>query len=104
MKLYLAGPMTGYQDLNFPHFHAVAALLRQQGHEVINPAEVNPDPTAKWEDCMRADIAVLVTCDGIALLDGWDKSRGATLEHHIASSLSMHVMCAYELTEVGVPA
>lgn len=104
MKLYLAGPMTGYKDLNFPHFHAVADLLRRQGHEVINPAEVNSDPTMAWEDCMRKDIAVLVTCEGIALLDGWEKSRGATLEHHIARSLSMHVLCAYELTETGVPA
>lgn len=85
MKLYLAGPMSGIPELNFPHFHAVTALLRRQSHEVINPAEVNSDPAAKWEDCMRADIAVLVTCEGVALLAGWEKSRGATLEHHIAA-------------------
>lgn len=78
--------------MNFPAFHAEAARLRAAGHEVVNPAEVNPDPAAVWADCMRADIRELVTCDSIALLTGWEKSRGATLEHHIATSLGMTVM------------
>lgn len=97
MKLYLAGPMTGYPDLNFPHFHATAAQLRLQGHEVVNPAEINADTSAEWAACMKQDIAQLVTCDGIAVLTGWDASRGARLEHHIATALGMPVHCAYEL-------
>jgi nucleoside 2-deoxyribosyltransferase len=88
-RLYLAGPMTGYPDLNFPAFHKAAASLRASGYEVVNPAELEPDQAALWEDCMRKDIAALVTCDGIALLPGWEKSRGATLEHHIADRLGM---------------
>jgi hypothetical protein len=90
-KIYIAGPMTGLPDLNFPAFHGEASWLRAMGNEVINPAEINPDPTAKWEDCMRADIAQLVTCDSIHMLAGWEKSRGATLEHHIALSLGMRI-------------
>ena len=89
MKLYLAGPMTGIKDLNFPAFHAETARLRGLGHMVINPAEINSDPTAEWVDCMRADIAQLVTCDSVALLDGWTSSKGARLEHHIALELGM---------------
>jgi hypothetical protein len=90
-KIYIAGPMSGLPGLNFAAFHAEAARLRAQGLQVVNPAEINPDIGAKWEDCMRADIAQLVTCDGIHLLGGWEKSRGATLEHHIASALGMAV-------------
>lgn len=90
-KIYIAGPMTGLPELNFPAFRAEAAWLRAMGNEVINPAEINPDPATKWEDCMRADIAQLVTCDGIHMLAGWEKSRGATLEHHIALSLGMTI-------------
>lgn len=89
MKLYLAGPMTGIKDLNFPAFHAEAARLRALGHEVINPAEINSDPNAKWLDCMRADIQQLVTCDSVAMLDGWTASKGARLEHHIALELGL---------------
>jgi hypothetical protein len=90
-KIYIAGPMTGLPDLNFPAFHGEAAWLRAMGYEVINTAEINPDPTAKWEDCMRADIPQLVTCDGIHMLAGWEKSRGARLEHHIATELGMKI-------------
>lgn len=88
-RTYLAGPMSGIPDLNFPAFHKAAASLRASGYEVINPAEINADPNAKWADAMRQDIAQLVTCDAIALLPGWDKSRGASLEYTIAHALGM---------------
>ncbi len=90
-KIYIAGPMTGLPELNFPAFHAEAVWLRAMGHQVVNPAEINADLGAKWEDCMRADIAQLVTCDGIHLLAGWERSRGAKLEHHIARELGLIV-------------
>lgn len=93
-KIYIAGPMTGLPELNFPAFHREAVWLRAMGNTVINPAEINPDPSAKWEDCMRADIAQLVTCDAIHLLPGWEKSRGAKLEFHIASQLGIEVRFA----------
>jgi hypothetical protein len=91
-RLYLAGPMSGLPDLNFPAFHAAAASLRSLGHEVVNPAEVNPDPTMQWADAMRADIPELVKCEAIALLPGWQKSRGARLEAHIAMELGMEML------------
>ena len=100
-RIYIAGPMTGLPDLNFPAFHAEAARLRALGYEVSNPAEINPDPTAGWEACMRADIAELVKCDGVALLPGWERSRGASLEAHIAHSLGMRLV--YPGESVGVP-
>ena len=91
-RIYIAGPMTGLPDLNFPAFNRAAAILRAAGYEAINPAEINPDPTAGWEACMRADIAELVKCDGVALLPGWERSRGASLEAHIAHSLGMRLV------------
>lgn len=90
-RTYIAGPMTGYPDLNFPAFHAAAAEYRAKGCEVLNPAEINPDPNAEWVDCMRQDIAALVTCGHVVMLDGWTASRGAVLEHHIASALGMTI-------------
>lgn len=90
-RYYVAGPMTGLPELNFPAFHAAAAKLRAIGHEVVNPAEVNPDPGMKWEDAMRADLPQLCRCDAIAMLPGWQLSRGARLEFDIAVALSMPV-------------
>jgi hypothetical protein len=110
-RYYLAGPMTGIKDLNFPLFHAEAARLRALGYEIINPAEINggaddllacasmtPEQlAAHWQQCMRKDITVLMTCDGIALLPGWEGSRGACLEHHNAAALGMDVHLAANL-------
>jgi hypothetical protein len=90
-KIYIAGPMTGLPGLNFAAFHERAAELRALGHTVINPAEINPDHSMAWSDCMRKDIAALVTCDQIDLLGGWQQSKGATLEHHIAERLGLTV-------------
>ena len=97
MRIYIAGPMTGLPDLNFPAFHAAAVRLRGLGHTVINPAEINSNPDADWADCMRKDIAELVTCDAVALLLGWSNSRGATLERHIASALGMPCVPAEQI-------
>ncbi|WP_244828443.1 DUF4406 domain-containing protein [Caballeronia sp. TF1N1] len=91
MKLYIAGPMSGYPELNFPAFHAEAARLRALGFRVISPAEIDVGPNPDWLSCMRADIKQLVDCDGIALLPGWENSPGATLEHAIARGLRMTV-------------
>jgi len=88
-RLYVSGPMTGKPLLNFPAFHEAAAQLRAAGFEVVNPAELNPEPNARWLDCMRADIKALVDCDGVALLPGWTESRGAKLEATIAEGLGM---------------
>lgn len=97
MTLYLAGPMSNLPALNFPAFHAAAADLRALGHVVVNPAEINTDPTAGWLTCMRNDIKQLVDCEAICLLPGWERSRGATLERQIALGLGMQVHALYEL-------
>jgi len=91
-RWYIAGPMTGMPDLNFEAFHERAAELRAAGFEVENPAEINIDPGAKWEDCMRRDIPRLCLCDAILLLPGWQKSRGARLEAMIARQLGLQMI------------
>ena len=92
MKIYIAGPMTGRPDLNFPAFFAAAHALRSMGLEVANPAELNPDPKTPWIQCMRRDITELLTCDQIYLLRGWETSKGARLEHHIAVHLNLELV------------
>jgi hypothetical protein len=103
-RIYIAGPMTGLPELNFPAFHAAAKALRAQGHHVENPAEINADPKAQWLDCMRADIARLVTCDAVLMLPGWQNSRGALVEHGLAVGLGLQVLHARELRAINVPA
>lgn len=90
-KIYIAGPMSGMKDFNYPAFNAEAKALREAGHHVENPAE-NPDPPCKsWQAYMRMAIAQLITCDTIRMLPGSENSKGAVLELHIAMSLGMKV-------------
>lgn len=100
MRLYVAGPMTGHPELNFPAFNATAAALRAAGHEVENPAEINPDPAAEWTDCMFADLKALTDCDAIVMLPGWEKSPGAQIERLWATRTGKTVFCAAKLHEV----
>lgn len=91
MKLYLSGPMTGLPELNFPAFHNAAAELRAMGYEVVNPADLNPDGATSWAQCMRNDIKALCDCDALVLLPGWEASKGAHLEVHVAHRLEIDV-------------
>lgn len=99
--IYIAGPMTGIPEFNHPAFHAAAAKLRALGWDVVNPAEVNPDHSTEWADCLRADIVAMMDCDSVVLLPGWINSRGACLERHIAVQLGMRV---FEFEELFVGA
>lgn len=91
-RVYLAGPMTGLPGFNFDAFNASAATLRKQGVHVENPAEHGIVDGAEWADYLRYDIGRLVTCGVIAVLPGWSKSLGASLEVHIAEKLGMPII------------
>lgn len=99
-RLYIAGPMAGLPQLNFPAFNAEAERLRALGYDVVNPAELN-EPGTPWAQCMRRDIRALLMCDAIALLPGWECSRGANLEWLIATELGMPVLQADMIDAAG---
>lgn len=86
-RIYIAGPMTGIPEFNYPAFNAETKRLRALGYHVENPAE---NPTCDgWADYMRAAITQLVSCNAIVLLPKWDTSKGAKLEYHIAMELGI---------------
>jgi hypothetical protein len=93
--------MTGMPDFNFPAFNAEAERLRGIGYEVINPAELNPDTTMGWHECMRRDLVALLECDVIALLAGWPRSSGAHLEMHVAHRVGIEIAVAADLPPIG---
>lgn len=96
-RVYLSGPMTGLPDDNRPAFNNEARRLRAAGYRVVNPAEVNPGQSLDWHQCVRKDMALLPTCDTLALLPGWEHSDGAHLELHVAHRLRMRIVRAEEL-------
>jgi len=94
-RIYVSGPMTGHADYNFPAFHAAAVRLREAGRAVVNPAENFGGRTdLPRETYLRADVILLAQCEAIAMLPGWQESRGAKLEYLLARELSMAVLDA----------
>lgn len=79
--IYIAGPMTGLPDFNYPTFNQKAEELRAQGFGVHNPAELNLDPRTPWGECIQASEPLLYQCDAIYMLKGWQSSLGARREH-----------------------
>lgn len=92
MTAYLAGPMTGLPDFNYPAFHTAASRLRAAGMTVISPAEIyGADTTRSRAYYIREGIRALLDCDEIVLLPGWKRSDGARLEHEIARQTGLRI-------------
>lgn len=99
---YLSGPMSGIPQFNFPMFDRIARSLRAQGYRVVSPAEMDDEavraaavssadgaahsaggPT--WGDFLARDVRIIADqVNGIILLPGWERSRGARLEAFVA--------------------
>ncbi|WP_091232551.1 DUF4406 domain-containing protein [Microbacterium sp. 3J1] len=91
MLIYVAGPMTGLPNFNYPAFRAAAALLREAGFDVEDPS-TNDNPTPDdYHGWLRAGLAQLIRCDGVALLGGWEASGGARLEVNVGATLGLRV-------------
>ena len=91
-RLYLAGPMTGLPDYNYPAFHAAAARLRSAGYDVASPAELGKERGYAWHDYLRRGlIQMLRDCTGVALLPGWNESKGARVEVDVAAAVGMRL-------------
>lgn len=98
-RVYIAGPMSGFEKFNYPAFHEAESKLREAGYEPVNPAlphQISDDGDSfaegvTYQDCLREALQALLTCDGVALLPGWELSKGAKLEHHVATVLGFDV-------------
>lgn len=114
MKIYLAGPMRGIPEFNYPAFHAAAAKLREDGHHVFNPAErdierhgtdiskgnaTGDEAIATAEhgfnlrEALKDDLEfICLHADAVVLLPGWEKSKGAKAERATAIALGLEVI------------
>lgn len=108
MRVYLAGPMTGLPQFNYPAFYAAADALRAIGMDVVSPAEMD-DPVIQeaslasvdgnidtitshgqsWGDFLARDVKLLADdgIEAVIALPGWANSRGARLETFVAKAI-----------------
>ena len=100
--IYIAGPMKGKEDLNFPAFNEAYYQLREQGDEVINPVHLSRDLSTKLNVSLR-DLterefaledtqAIITRCTHMYMLEGWEYSKGAKAEHALAEWLGLTIL------------
>lgn len=108
MRIYIAGPMRGLPEFNFPAFDKAQMRLEELGHETFNPADRDRstgfDVTGmtghenlaglgfSLRDALAADTEYISKhADAIALLPGWEKSSGVAAEVALARALGLPV-------------
>ena len=90
--VYIAGPMTGIEDFNYPLFNKVATIYRMFGNRVINPAEFyGGKQDRSRSEYMRKSFQSILNSTHIVLLPGWKDSQGALLEVFIAQELGLYI-------------
>jgi hypothetical protein len=90
--LYIAGPMSGLPELNYPAFFKAEEDLRAAGYRrILNPARAVCPTDSDWHIWMRSGIDMVLRSEGVALLPGHQISRGARLERYVAQALGMPV-------------
>ena len=88
MKVYISGPMTGKPDYNrAAFFRAAEELMKQWNYVPVHTAWM-VDQLSR-EDYMRMALQMMLTCDAIYLLKGWDSSPGALMEHSVAQACGL---------------
>lgn len=121
MRVYIAGPISGLPDVPLEtkksRFYMAEEYFAEHGHEVVVPMDVPVDScpggcnpqghvgqdgvaTHSWECFMKHDMHALLDCDAIAILPGWQQSRGSLLEARVASELGLRQIF---LDENGLP-
>ena len=112
MKIYLAGPMRGYPEFNFPTFKRYAEQLRKEGHEVFSPAEndlTNTGINVQGSKGEHAEIEgkngwtlrralgddlefITQRAEAIALIPRWEASKGVAAELATAQALGLRII------------
>jgi len=108
---YLAGPMRGHEDYNFPAFHDATAWLRSENWKIFSPAErdeSDPVLNGDWgisaegrglDYFMQFDLAAVCQTDCVIYLPGWETSQGARLEGMVAVEIAHPV---FEIVRYGL--
>lgn len=99
MKIYISLPITGH-DIEEVEARSIFAkgVIEKKGHTAVSPLDVSPDPDATYAEHMGRDIAALLDCDAVVMLDGWQFSHGCLLEN-VAAQI-YRLKCYYSLEQI----
>lgn len=91
-KIYISGKISGIEEQAIELFSNAEKYLQEKGFETINPMTLNHEHDKSWHSYMKEDVKAMCDCDEIFMLSNWMDSKGATLEHLIATYLGLKVI------------
>lgn len=89
MRYYISGRIKNNPNYE-KEFKRAELWLNRNGYQAINPCAVNSLPLTHKE-YMQIDFKLIDLCDGIYMLKGWQKAKGACAELVYAKALGKHV-------------
>ena len=109
--------MSGVPYFNFPEFFRSEEFLINEGWQVLNPAKTTvtlwgdfwkecpsgsheeaekacwPKSSPTYKVALRMDLmSIFDKAEAIALMPGWERSKGATIEKLLADALDLRVI------------
>jgi nucleoside 2-deoxyribosyltransferase len=97
-SVYLSGPISSIGKKEAAErFLAVEHTLKRISFYPVNPMAIISN-AASWLDFMKVDISAMLLCDCLLMLEGWEDSTGAVIEHNLAESLGIPIY--YKLSEL----
>ena len=92
MLIYISGRITDNPNCTDDFFNA-EMWLTEQGHSTINPSNLAITfPNLCYEQYLALDYKLIEMADGIFMLHGWQKSKGACAELSYAKSLGKKII------------
>ena len=92
-RMYISGAISGLNfDVVVAKFADAEEKVRQWQYEPVNPINNGIPHESPWQTHMMADLAMLLTCGAIFMLEGWEKSDGATVEHLFAQKMQIPII------------
>lgn len=111
-RCYIAGPMRGIDEFNFPSFDLARDMWAAKGWSAISPADMDREHGLSEKNPPQADVklmrevmsrdckAILGLCPGsgdcLLVLPGWEKSKGSAVEVALARFMGLPVVRAFD--------
>ena len=93
--MYISGAISDINyDIAAANFAEAEERVINWQYVAINPLKNGLPKDSSWHEHLMDDLAMLLTCGAIYMLEGWEKSDGAKIEHTFA--IKMDIPIIYE--------
>lgn len=102
MKIYISIPITGHdpeeQQAKAAKF---AEAIKALGHKPVNPFDTPAAPShlderEEYAYYIGEDLKEMLRCDAVYFSEGWNRSKGCTLEHFAAEIYGLKIFYSHD--------